>query len=178
MPSGAAAGAVHPQGHQIVHLGDLASKFNLGLVKYMKGSPRGYAEARRLWGLAAAQGDARAQFNLGSMHHQGNGGPHDFAEARRLYGLAAAQGDARAQFNLGLMHAHGKGRPQDWAEARRLIGLAAAQGHAKAQASLAGTPADGARPPEDPLEELAAEVLEVERRLDSLASDAGIRQRV
>ena len=50
------------------------------------------AQDRRLYGLAAAQGHAEAQFNLGHMHRVGEGGPEDFAEARRLFGLAAAQG--------------------------------------------------------------------------------------
>ena len=52
-------------------------------------------EARRLYGLAAAQGDAKAQYNLGAMHYHGQGGPKDEVEARRLYGLAAAQGIAQ-----------------------------------------------------------------------------------
>ena len=53
---------------------------------------RDYAEARRLYGLAAAQGHAEAQCCLGCMHCDGQGGQADFAEARRLLGLAAAQG--------------------------------------------------------------------------------------
>eukprot|EP00966_Prymnesium_polylepis_P223968 5181672-Prymnesium_polylepis.1 len=49
-------------------------------------------EARRLYGLAAAQRCAKAQYDLGRMYSQGRGGPEDKVEARRLYGLAAAQG--------------------------------------------------------------------------------------
>ena len=63
-----------------------------------EGGPRDLvAEAKRLYGLAAAQGHAGAQGNLGSMHYFGEGGPQDFAEARRLFGLAGAQGHAEAQ---------------------------------------------------------------------------------
>jgi TPR repeat protein len=65
--------------------------------------------ARRLYGLAAAQGHAYAQYNLGAMHDRGEGGPQDFAEARRLWGLAAAQGHAGAQYSLGRMHHRGEG---------------------------------------------------------------------
>ena len=57
-------------------------------------------EAVRLYRLAAAQGYADAQCNLGDMHRRGEGGPVDHAEARRLYRLAAAQGLADAQHEL------------------------------------------------------------------------------
>jgi TPR repeat protein len=50
----------------------------------------------RLYGLAAAQGYAAAQFNLGVMHEHGHGVDQDNAEAVRLYRLAAAQGYAAA----------------------------------------------------------------------------------
>jgi FKBP-type peptidyl-prolyl cis-trans isomerase len=52
--------------------------------------------ARRLYGLAAAQGHANAQCTLGFMHAEGKGGPQNLPEARRLSGLAAAQGHKRA----------------------------------------------------------------------------------
>jgi TPR repeat protein len=70
-----------------------------------EGGPVDFAEARRLYGLAVAQGHADAQNNLGWMHEIGEGGPEDLAEARRLYGLAAAQGNADAQNSLGWMRA-------------------------------------------------------------------------
>ena len=92
-------------------------------------------EARRQLGIAAAQGDSKAQFRLGAWHlSQG-----DFAEARRLFGLASAQGEAQAQVGLGVMHYGGQGGPKDFAEARRLFGLAAAQRDADAQFSLGGS---------------------------------------
>jgi TPR repeat protein len=54
------------------------------------------AEAVRLYRLAAAQGHAGAQFNLGLMFAKGEGVAQDKAEAVRLYRLAAAQGHAKA----------------------------------------------------------------------------------
>ena len=60
-------------------------------------SPREDEEARRLE-LAASQGDAEAQTELGLMRYFGDGVPQDFAEARRLYALAAHILRPRAAF--------------------------------------------------------------------------------
>ena len=79
----------------------------------------------------------QAQYNLGTLHLQGQGGPKNHAEARQLLALAAEQGYAEAQYNLGVMHLQGQGGPENHAEARRLFGLAAEQGHAEAQCALA-----------------------------------------
>ena len=49
-----------------------------------EGGPQDYAEARRLFGLAAAQGVAAAQTCLANMHLGGEGGAKDEVEARRL----------------------------------------------------------------------------------------------
>ena len=77
-------------------------------------------KARRLYGLAAEQGNVDAQYDLALMHHLGVGGPPDLAEARRLYALAAEQGDVGAQYNLALMLQNGEGGPEDLAKAGRL----------------------------------------------------------
>jgi TPR repeat protein len=61
-----------------------------------KGVAQDKAEAVRLWRLAAAQGDATAQCNLGLMFDNGEGVAQDKAEAARLYRLAAAQGHVKA----------------------------------------------------------------------------------
>jgi TPR repeat protein len=58
--------------------------------------------------LAANQGHAQAQYNLGVMHANGEGVQQDFTKAVKWYRLAADQGDAKAQFNLGAMHANGE----------------------------------------------------------------------
>jgi TPR repeat protein len=67
-----------------------------------QGVAQDYAEAARLYSLAAAQGFAIAQNNLGTMFDEGHGVAQDTAEAIRWYRLAAAQGYARAQTRLGL----------------------------------------------------------------------------
>ena len=83
------------------------------------------AEAVR---LAAEQGDADAQFNLGLKYANGWGVLEDDAEAVRWYRLAAEQGDADAQFNLGLMYDTGEDVLKDDAEAVRWYRMAAEQG--------------------------------------------------
>ena len=93
-------------------------------------------EAVRWNRLAAEQGLAAAQFNLGVMYHAGAGVPQDAAEAVRWYRLAAAQGHAEAQVSLGVMYADGRGVPEDDAEAVRWFRLATEQGSANAQHNL------------------------------------------
>eukprot|EP00966_Prymnesium_polylepis_P087508 2024918-Prymnesium_polylepis.1 len=61
-----------------------------------RGGPQDEVEARRLFGLSAAQGHAKAQASLGLMYEDGRGGPQDGEEARWLFGLAAAPGHAQA----------------------------------------------------------------------------------
>ena len=73
----------------------------------------------RWYRLAAEQGLASAQYNLGVMYDNGAGVLKDNAEAARWYRLAAEQGDADAQSNLGVMYANGEGVLKDAAEAVR-----------------------------------------------------------
>ena len=77
------------------------------------GVPENNAEAARWYRLAAAQGNALAQYNLGDKYKNGAGVPKDNAEAVRWYRLAAAQGNAGAQGSLGFMYATGAGVPQN-----------------------------------------------------------------
>jgi TPR repeat protein len=58
------------------------------------------AEAARLFRLAAAQGHAIAQFNLGSAFRNGRGVALDKAEAIQWFVLAASQGDSDANSAL------------------------------------------------------------------------------
>jgi uncharacterized protein len=80
------------------------------------GVARDYAEAARLYRLAADQGWADSQFILGVMFEYGEGVVQDDAEAVRLYRLSAAQGHAYAQSNLGTMFMNGRGIAQDQAD--------------------------------------------------------------
>ena len=121
--------------------------------------PVDFTEARRLFGLAAGQGDEDAQHKLGCMHRDGAGGSVNLAEARRLLGLAAAQGYANAQealdavdrlekdklaaaqsdadaHPLGLSMTFQSHSGEDAVESRRRILPAATQGDAEAQTML------------------------------------------
>jgi len=102
------------------------------------GVARRDTDAVRLYTLAAAQGYALAQVNLGNMYFNGLGGlPKDPVEAVRLYKLGAAQGISVAQTSLGLLYENGQGGVEkNVAEAVRFYRLAAAQGYAPAQTNL------------------------------------------
>ena len=80
--------------------------------------------------LAAEQGNAYGQFNLGVMYANGQGVVQDNAEAVKLYRLAAEQGYASAQFNLGGMYGDGQGVIQDNVMAHMWLNIAAANGAA------------------------------------------------
>ena len=83
--------------------------------------------------LAADQGDAAAQNNLGGMYANGWGVEQDYGEAVRLFRLATDQENAKAQYNLGIMYSDGLGVPRDYVSAHKWLNLAAAQGHENAR---------------------------------------------
>ena len=95
-----------------------------------------YAEAIRWYRVAADQGSAAAQFNLGVLYENGQGVTQNYIEAVGYYRLAAVQGLAQAQFNLGSMYSEGLGVARDYAEAVRWYRLAADQGFASARYNL------------------------------------------
>ena len=98
-----------------------------------RASPEDDVEAARWYRLAAEQGNAGAQVNLGFMYYQGEGVPEDDAEAMRWYQLAAEQGEVVAQSNLGLMYAQDGGVPRDAVHAYAWLSIAAAQGNTNAK---------------------------------------------
>lgn len=107
-----------------------ADSFEAGLEFYSRGD---YAEAVRWYRMAADQGLAAAQYNLGFMYANGHGVPQNDAEAIRWYRMAAEQGYAKSQYNLGVMYAKGRGIPQNYVEAIDWYRLAADQGLSDAQ---------------------------------------------
>jgi uncharacterized protein len=74
------------------------------------GFAQDYAEAVRLYSLAAAQGHANAQYSLGYMFEKGKGVAQDRAEAIRWYRLAAEQGDEEAQQRLDALESKSRKR--------------------------------------------------------------------
>ncbi len=100
---------------------------------FMRGD---YAEEVKILLLLATAGDARAQYNLGVMYHDGESVLKNDKEAVKWYQLAADQGYAGAQFNLGVSYYNGEGVPKDYKEAAKWFQLAADQGDAVAQFDL------------------------------------------
>jgi len=83
--------------------------------------------------LAAEQGDASAQYNLGVMYKDGEGVPQDYKTAVKWYRIAAEQGNASAQTLLGAMYGKGQGVIQDYKTAVKWYRLAADQGNVTAE---------------------------------------------
>ena len=54
-------------------------------------------EAVKWYRLAAEQGDAAAQYNLGFAYYNGEGVEQDYAEAVKWWQMAAEQGDEIAK---------------------------------------------------------------------------------
>jgi TPR repeat protein len=78
--------------------------------------------------LNAEQGDAAAQFNLGTAYSQGASGQPNIKEAAKWYLKAAEQGHAYSQHQIGLFYFHGWGVPEDYAEAEKWYRKAEEQG--------------------------------------------------
>ena len=78
--------------------------------------------------LAAEQGNASAQYNLGVMYFNGQGGPQNDETAVKWWRLAAKQGYDSAQLFLGFMYESGRGVPQNDKTAVKWFRLAAEQG--------------------------------------------------
>ena len=83
-----------------------------------EGVAQDYAEAVRWYRLAAEQGYANAQINLGGMYYNGEGVPQDYVQAHMWSNLAAAQGNANAVANRDI--AASLMTPAQIAEAQRL----------------------------------------------------------
>jgi TPR repeat protein len=71
---------------------------NLGdILEYGGQNAQDMTEAVQWYGLAAAQGDADAQFKMGYMLHYGQGVQENETETERWYRLAALQGHSIAK---------------------------------------------------------------------------------
>lgn len=64
--------------------------------------------------MAAAEGDAKATFNLATLHLKGLGGlTADAEKAAELFRLAEEGGYSAGSYHLGLCYLHGKGVAQN-----------------------------------------------------------------
>jgi TPR repeat protein len=83
-----------------------------------QGVAQDYKEAVRWYKLAAAQGNAKAQFNLGISYAKGEGVAQDYLRAHMWLNLAAIGGDADAVKSRDITAR--KMTPQQIAEAQKL----------------------------------------------------------
>lgn len=79
--------------------------------------------------VEAEQGNAIAQFILGSIYENGEGVAQDYIEAMMWYHKAAEQGDTDAQYSLGKMYAEGLGVKQDYVISYMWFNIASEKGY-------------------------------------------------
>jgi len=84
-----------------------------------------WEEAAHYVGLAADQGNSRAQHELGKMFAEGWGVPKNEEKAVVLYRLAVEKGNDDAHLSLAIMLLDGRGVERNRAEAFRLLRLVA-----------------------------------------------------
>ncbi|MFP8738229.1 tetratricopeptide repeat protein, partial [Klebsiella aerogenes] len=70
--------------------------------------------AKELFEKSASQGNAKAQFLLGSMYYAGEGVDKNYEHAKEWFEKSAAQGEHNSQFLLGTMYVLGKVVRQDY----------------------------------------------------------------
>jgi len=92
---------------------------------------------------AAADGDARAQFEIAAIYTEGRAVPEDLKTAAIWYERAASQGFAPAQYRLGNLYEAGKGVDKDLTQARIWYQQAAEAGNRMAMHNLAALYAGG-----------------------------------
>jgi hypothetical protein len=106
-------------------------------------------EAVHWFRIAADQGYAPAENNLGYMYAEGRGVTRDDETAVKWYRRAASRGYPPAQTSLAMMLQEGRGAPQNDVQALALYSAAAGQGYAPATANVAQMVAQGRGIPRD-----------------------------
>ena len=82
---------------------------------------------------SAEQGDASAQFKLGTFYHDGTGVAEDHKQAAQWYLKAAEQDFVDAQYYIAIFYDFGMGLKEDDKQAVEWYLKAAEQGHEEAQ---------------------------------------------
>lgn len=113
-----------------------------------------FAEAMIFVRLAAEQGYAAAERNVGYLYYRGKIVPQDDAQAFRWFRQAAEQGHALAQHDLGKMYERGHGTSRNQTEAANWYRKAAERMFTRAQHSLAYMYQAGSGVPKDRVEAL------------------------
>lgn len=102
-----------------------------------------YATAYREFSIAAEEGLALAQYNLGILFFTGQGVERDANAAYRWTAAAAAQGHIAGQFNLATLLITGEGTAKDVESAVEWYSQAARAGHPEAASELVSLYSDG-----------------------------------
>ena len=94
-----------PEMRRLAESGNAESQTRMGQAHdpdypEVRGVTKDYNEAVRWYRLAAEQGNAEAQFNLGVLAGAGHGMPRDLDAARHWLERAAKQGHEKAQVTL------------------------------------------------------------------------------
>ena len=92
-----------------------------------------YQKALEMWMLLAYEGDAEAQYRLGTMFLHGAGIGVSTDEAVYWLSRAAEQGESNAQYLLGAIYLNGKGLRSDREHGLEWWRAAANNGHSAAQ---------------------------------------------
>lgn len=87
--------------------------------------------------MAAANGDASAEFEVAARLAEGNGTGQNYAEALRWYQRSAAKGFAQAQYRVGTLYERGLGVAKDLERAKVWYSRAAENGNVKSMHNLA-----------------------------------------
>ena len=98
-----------------------------------KGVTQDYKEAVKWYRLAAEQGYANGQYNLGWMYYYGKGVIKDYKKTIKWYSLAAEQGVTKAQYAIGYMYVYGKGVIEDKVIAHMWWSIAISHGYEHAK---------------------------------------------
>ncbi|MEK9685529.1 MAG: tetratricopeptide repeat protein [Rhodospirillaceae bacterium] len=91
--------------------GNVLAQYNLAMMHRLGlGVPKDLTEAVKWYQLAAANGDVRSQYTLGTLYQfPKHGLISDYKKAISFYRSAAKQGHSNAQRNLGIMYWKGLG---------------------------------------------------------------------
>ena len=81
---------------------------------------------------SAENGDAKSQYHLGVLYHDGKDVDQNYFQAAYWYRKAAEQGHNKAQLYLGLLYSRGYGVPRNYDEAVKWLTLSSENGNEKA----------------------------------------------
>ena len=105
-------------------------------------APLAWADEATAVRTLAEQGDANAQYALGTMYRDGQGVAQDYAEALRWWRKAAERGVVDAQYALGNIYSGGTGVAQDNVLAYMWYDITASQTVAVWLSGIAGSNRD------------------------------------